>query len=67
MGVGLVRYLQPWDILLIYCNNQFQKVYSSLAKTSKGGTLCPHPDVYVKSFLCPFFILIKLCYTKALE
>ena len=31
MGVGLVRYLQPWDILLIYCNNQFQKVYSFLA------------------------------------
>ena len=21
MGVGLVRSLQPWDILLIYCNN----------------------------------------------
>ena len=43
------------------------EVYSSLAKTGKGGTLHPPSDVCVRSFLCPFFTLIKLCFTKALE
>ena len=32
-----------------------------------GGTLHPPSDVCVRSFLCPFLTLIKLCYTKALE
>ena len=64
--MGLVRPLQPWDILSIYCNNQLKKVYKVLAKTSKGGTLHPPSDVYVRSFLS-FHTLIKLCYTKALE
>ena len=63
--MGLVRSLQPWDILLIYYNNQLKS--SSLAKTNKGGTLWPPSDVYVRSFLCPFFSLIKICYTKAFE
>ena len=27
----------------------------------------PPPDVYLRSILCPFFTLIKLCYAKALE
>ena len=31
------------------------------------GTLHPPSDVCARSFLCPLFILIKLCYTKALE
>ena len=26
MGVGLVRSLQPWYILLIYCNNQLKSI-----------------------------------------
>ena len=26
MGVGLVRSLQPWDILSIYCNNQLKGI-----------------------------------------
>ena len=34
---------------------------------SSGDTLCPPSDVYIRSFLCPFFSLIKLCYTKALK
>ena len=38
MGVGLVRSLQPADILLIHCTNW--RVYNSTANTSKGGTLC---------------------------
>ena len=66
MGVGLIRPLQPLNILLIYCNNQLQKYIAPFAKTSRGH--CPSPsDVGVRSFLCPFFTLIKLCYTKALE
>jgi len=36
MGVGLVRSLQPWNILLIYCNK-----YNSLANTSEGDTFHP--------------------------
>ena len=47
----------------LYCN----KVYNSLAKTNEGGTHHPPSDVCVRSFFCPFFTLIKLCYTKALE
>ena len=61
--MGLIKVLQPWDILLIYCNNQLKK-YNSLAKTSEGLTLHLPSDVYVRSFLCPFLYLIELCYTK---
>ena len=67
MGVGLVRSLQPWDILLINCNNQFKKVYNSLANTSKGGTTRPPSDVYARSFLSPFSYFNKTLHTKALE
>ena len=66
-GVGLVRSLQPWDILLIYCNNQLKKYRTPFSKTSEWGTLCPPSDIYVRSFLCLFSYLIKLCCTKALE
>ena len=52
-----------FDLLLI----TNWKAYSSLAKTSEWGSLCPPSDVYVRSFLCPFFALIKLCYTRVLE
>ena len=44
-----------------------KKVYSFLTKTSKGGTLHPPSDVYVKSFLCAFSYFKKLCYAKAFE
>ena len=67
VGVGLIKPWQPWDIILIYCNNQLKKYITPFSKTSDGGTLHPSSDVYVSSFLCPFFTLIKLCYTKALE
>ena len=49
MGVGLVKSLQPWDILLIYHNNQFKKYMIPLLKSS---TVHPPSDVYVRSFLC---------------
>ena len=65
MGVGLLRPLQPWDILLIYCNNQLKK-YSSLAKTSEGGTLCPPSDVCVRGFSVLFHFNKTLLH-KALE
>ena len=52
--MGLVRSLQPWDIPLIYCNNQLKKYVAPFSKTSDGGTLHLSSDVYVRSFLCPF-------------
>ena len=61
MGVGLVRSLQPPDILWIHW-----RVYNSIANTSKGGTLRPS-DVYVRSFLYLLYTLIKLYYTKPLS
>ena len=62
MGVGLMRYLQPPDILLIYW-----RVYNSIVNTSKGVLFLPPSDVYVRSFLCLLYTLIKLYYTKALS
>ena len=62
MGVGLVRSLQPPDILWIHW-----RVYNSIAYTSKGGTLLPLSDAYVRSFLYLLYTLIKLYYTKALS
>ena len=62
MGVGLVRSLQPPDILWIHW-----RVYNSIANTSKAGTLLPSSDAYVRSFLSLLYTLIKLYYTKALS
>ena len=59
VGVGLVRPSQPWDILLIYYNNQFKKYIIPLLTLAKGGTLCPPSDVYVRNFLCPFLYFNK--------
>ena len=62
MGVGLVRSLQPPDILWIHW-----RVYNSIANTSKGVLFLPSSDVYVRSFLSLFYTLIKLDNTKALS
>ena len=62
MGVGLVRSLQPPDILWIHW-----RVYNSIANTSEGVLFLPPSDVYVRSFLYPFYTFIKLHYTKALS
>ena len=62
MGVGLVRSLQPPDILWIHW-----RVYDSIANTSKGVLFLPPSDVYVRNFLYLFNTLIKLYYTKALS
>ena len=58
MGVGLVRSLQPPDILWIHW-----RVYNSIVNASKGGTLLPPSDAYVRSFLYLLYTLIKLYYT----
>ena len=58
MGVGLVRYLKPPDILLIYW-----RVYDCIANTSKWVLFLPPSDAYVRSFLYLLYTLIKLYYT----
>ena len=62
MGVGLVRSLQPPDILLIHW-----RVYNFIANTSKGVLFLSTSDAYVRSFLCLLYTLIKPYYTKALS
>ena len=62
MGVGLVRTLQPPDILWIHW-----RVYNSIANTSKQVLFLPSFDVYVRSFLYLLYTLIKLYYIKALR
>ena len=60
MGLGLVRALQPPDILWVNW-----RVYNSIANTSKRVLFLPPSDVYVRSFLYLLYILTKLYYTKA--
>ena len=62
MGVGLMRSLQPADILWIHW-----RVYNFIANTSKWVLFLPPSDVYVRSFLYLLYTLIKLYYTKALS
>ena len=62
MGVGLVRSLQPSDILWIHW-----RVYNFIANTSKGVLFLPPSDACVRSFLYLLYTLIKLYYTKALS
>ena len=62
MGVGLVRSLQPPDILWIHW-----RVYKLIANSNKQVLFLPSSDAYVRS--CPYLLytLIKLYYTKALS
>ena len=62
MGVGLVRSLQPPDILWIHW-----RVYNFIVNTSKPVLFLPASDAYVRSFLYLLYTLIKLYYTKALS
>ena len=62
MGVGLVRSLQPPDILWIHW-----RIYNSIANTSKWLLFLPSSDVYVRNFLYLLYSLIKLYYTNALS
>ena len=62
MGVGLVRSLQPPDILWIHW-----RVYNFIANTNKGVLFLPPSGAYIRSFLYLLYTLIKLYYTKALS
>ena len=62
MVVGLVRSLQPPDILWIHW-----RVYNFIANTNKGVLFLPPSDAYVRSFLYLLYTLIKLYYVKALS
>ena len=48
-----------------YLINSFLTDIKQLAKTSKGGTLYPAFDVYVRSFLCPFLYFNKTLLHKS--
>ena len=65
MGVGLVRDNLQTFFWFTVINSW--RVYNSIANTSKGVLFLPSSDVYVRSFLCPFYTLIKLYCTKALS
>ena len=65
MGVGLLRSLQTWDILLIYCNNQLKKYITPFSKISKWGTLHHPSDVCVRSFLCQYSYFNKTLLHKS--
>ena len=58
MGVGLMRSLQPPDILWIHW-----RVYNFIVNTSKQVLFLPPSDAYVRSFLYLLYTLIKLYYT----
>ena len=62
MGVGLVRSLQPPDILLIHW-----RAYNSTANTGKGVLFLPPSDAYVRSLFYLLYTLTKLYYTKVLS
>ena len=62
MGVGLMRSLQPPDILWIHW-----RVYNFIVNTSKRVLFLPSSDASVRSFLYLLYTLIKLYYTKALS
>ena len=66
MGVGLIKWLQSWDILLIYCNNQLKKYITPLLRLAREHSLSPFWS-QSEAFSVPFYTLIKLCYTKAFE
>ena len=62
MGVGLVRSLQPPDILWIHW-----RVYNFIVNISKRVLFLPPSDAYVRSFFYLLYTLRKLYYTKALS
>ena len=61
MGVGLVRSLQPPDILWIHW-----RVYNFIVNTSKQVLFLPLSDAYVRSFLYLLYTLIKLYHSELL-
>ena len=54
VGVSLVRSLKPWDILLIYCNNQLKKYLTPLLTLARGAFSVPLPVSMSEAFPIPF-------------
>ena len=65
--MGLVRSLQPWGILLIYCNNQLKKYIPPLLRLARGALSVPLLMSMSEAFSVAFHTIIKLHYTNALE
>ena len=57
MGVGLVISLQPWDILLIYFNNQFKKDIAPLLTLATGACSAPPFWCLCQKLYLPLLIL----------
>ena len=64
--MGLERYLQTWEILLICCNNQFKKFIAPLLRLVRGHS-SPSSDVYIRNFLLLLFTVINLLPNKIPE
>ena len=60
MGVGLVRSLQPPDILWIHW-----RVYNFIANPNKQVLFLPSSDAYVRSFLYLLYTLIKFLHKSS--
>ena len=65
--MGLVKFIQPWDIILSYCNNQFEKHLNTWLTLARGALSVPLLMSMWKAFSLCFHTLIKFCYTEALE
>ena len=66
VGEGPGETRQPWGGLSYLINN-FQTDINQLAKLAKGALSIPLLMSMSEYFSVPFYTLIKLCYTKALE
>ena len=65
MGVGLVISLQPWDTLLIYCNNQFKKYITPLLRLARGALSIPTLMSKSEAFYVPFHFNKTLLYKSS--
>ena len=63
--MGLVKWLQPWDILLIYCNNQLKKYIAPLLRLERGALSAPTLMSMLEAFSV-FFHRNKTCVTQEL-
>ena len=54
VGMGLIKVLQPWDILLIYCNNQLKKYITLLLTLARGALSTPLLMSVSEAFSVPF-------------
>ena len=62
MGVGLVRSLQPPDILWIHC-----RVYNFIANTSKRVLFLPPSDAHVRSLFYLLYIFSSVQFSSVAQ